>query len=92
MGTKNRTLPSAVLALLLSSLCIGQETAVQQTDGGALQKEDTPSLARRLATGPITRNFVPSLEMREAADFLLTPAVLAQEAVLDGVVTTYPAE
>jgi hypothetical protein len=33
-----------------------------------------------------------SLEVRELADFLLTPALLVQEAVSDGVVLTYPEE
>ena len=33
-----------------------------------------------------------SLEVREQADFLLTPALLVQEAVSDGVVLTYPEE
>ena len=33
-----------------------------------------------------------SLEVREQVDFLLTPALLVQEAVSDGVVLTYPEE
>lgn len=33
-----------------------------------------------------------SLELREQMDFLLTPALLVQEAVSDGVVMTYPEE
>ena len=34
----------------------------------------------------------PSLAMREHNDFLLTPALLVQEAVSDGVILTYPEE
>lgn len=34
----------------------------------------------------------PSLAMREHDDFLLTPALLVQEAVSDGVILTYPEE
>ena len=33
-----------------------------------------------------------SLAVREQVDFLLTPALLVQEAVSDGVVLTYPEE
>ena len=33
-----------------------------------------------------------SLATRESVDFLLTPALLVQEAVSDGVVLTYPEE
>jgi len=33
-----------------------------------------------------------SLNVREVDDFLLTPALLVQEAVSDGVVLTYPEE
>jgi hypothetical protein len=34
----------------------------------------------------------PSLEVREQLDFNLTPALLVQEAVSDGVILTYPEE
>jgi len=33
-----------------------------------------------------------SLAQREPSDFLLTPALLVQEAVSDGVILTYPEE
>ena len=33
-----------------------------------------------------------SLEVREQDDFLLTPALLVQEAISDGVILTYPEE
>jgi len=33
-----------------------------------------------------------SLEVREVDDFLLTPALLVQEAVSEGVILTYPEE
>jgi hypothetical protein len=38
------------------------------------------------------RMFDTSLGVREQVDFLLTPALLVQEAVSDGVVLTYPEE
>ncbi|MDR1382867.1 MAG: hypothetical protein LBJ67_03325 [Planctomycetaceae bacterium] len=34
----------------------------------------------------------PSLEMCENVDFLLTPAILVQESITEGVILTYPEE
>jgi hypothetical protein len=34
----------------------------------------------------------PSFEMRENVDFLLTPAILVQECLSEGVIFTYPEE
>ena len=48
--------------------------------------------AMRSATRTATIGFSPSLEMKENADFLLTPALLMQEALSDEVITTYPSE
>jgi len=39
-----------------------------------------------------TRGFSPSLEMKENVDFLLTPALLVQEAISDDIIITYPSE
>jgi hypothetical protein len=39
-----------------------------------------------------TQPFDPSLEMKENVDFLLTPALIVQQAVSDNVVITYPSE
>jgi hypothetical protein len=36
--------------------------------------------------------FGPSLEMRENVDFLLTPALLVQEAISTDIIPTYPCE
>lgn len=36
--------------------------------------------------------FEPSLEMKENVDFLLTPALLVQEAISKDIVVTYPSE
>jgi hypothetical protein len=49
-------------------------------------------MAKRLATGPAVANFAPSLETREVADFLITPALVIQEAISEQVVPTYPSE
>jgi hypothetical protein len=47
-------------------------------------------MAARLAPSSAMSDL--SLAMRENVDFLLTPALLVQEAVSDGVVLTYPEE
>lgn len=39
-----------------------------------------------------TKVFEPSLEMKENVEFLLTPALLMQEAITDDIVITYPTE
>jgi hypothetical protein len=48
--------------------------------------------ALRSATRSVTGGFRPSLEMKENVDFLLTPALLMQEALSDEIITTYPSE
>jgi hypothetical protein len=48
--------------------------------------------AQKLAFGAVAGNFASSLDMQEAADFLLTPALVEQEAISDAVVITYPME
>jgi hypothetical protein len=51
-----------------------------------------PPVPRR-KTQVLVGNLVsPSQEMKENVDFLLTPAILVQEAVSSGVVPTYPTE
>jgi len=48
--------------------------------------------AMRSATRMATTGFRPSLEMKENADFLLSPALLMQEILSDEIITTYPSE
>ena len=49
-------------------------------------------IARGLASGFGLGAFQPSLEMKESADFFLTPALLVQEAICDDIIITYPTE
>lgn len=49
-------------------------------------------IARGLAAGSGLGLFQPSLEMKENADFFLTPALLVQEALSDNIIITYPTE
>ena len=48
--------------------------------------------ARKLASNHPLVNFDVSLAVKEDADFLLTPALLVQEALREDVVVTYPTE
>ena len=49
-------------------------------------------IAKKIASDYGLGPFKPSLEMKECADFLLTPALLVQEALSDDIVITYPTE
>ncbi|MBN1508224.1 MAG: hypothetical protein JW955_15350 [Sedimentisphaerales bacterium] len=50
------------------------------------------SASQEIAGQPLLANFNLSLETKENADFLLTPALLVQEALRDDTVITYPTE
>jgi hypothetical protein len=69
--------------------------------GGAGPEREPPSAAPRtegravasLIAGQLSASgFDPSLEAKEAVDFLLTPALLVQDALSDDVILTYPTE
>ena len=40
----------------------------------------------------VTTNFQTSLNVKEDVDFLLTPALLVQEAISEDIIMTYPSE
>jgi len=50
-----------------------------------------PTVRKQILTAAM-QVFEPSLEMKENVDFLLTPALLVQEAISEGIVITYPSE
>ena len=80
-------------------LCLGMG-AVQAPDRGmppGTRKLTNAQTARERVTMPLPIQATVSmadvsLRVRELDDFLLTPALLVQEAVSDGVVLTYPEE
>jgi hypothetical protein len=94
-----------VLTCVLFCLAMG---AAKVADGGTPPEfgRDLPPGVRRLVNAPTDaergtvqrhlgvsfRMADASLEVREQVDFLLTPALLVQEAVSDGVILTYPEE
>lgn len=55
-------------------------------------KARAEAAALQAAVKTATMGFRPSLEMKENVDFLLTPALLVQEAMSDDLIITYPSE
>jgi hypothetical protein len=55
-------------------------------------KSESMTEVDRKILSAATQHVRPSLEMKENVDFLLTPALLVQEAASRGNVTTYPSE
>ena len=87
----------ALLAMLLSALLspvFGGDRMgpMRRPDARALPKAQRETMAQQIATQASIGNFQASLEMKEHADFLLTPALLVQEALSENTVQTYPAE
>lgn len=61
-------------------------------DGGSALLEDTGGRAEAIARDHVAGNVRPSLEMKECVDFLLTPALLIQQSLSEGVIPIYPTE
>ncbi len=55
-------------------------------------RDRAKATAMQAAVKSATAGFAPSLEMKENADFLLTPALLVQEAISENLIITYPSE
>ena len=61
--------------------------------GSNIKTETLPeSIAKEIGSQARLRNFTLSLEVKENTDFLLTPALLVQEALREDVIITYPTE
>jgi hypothetical protein len=72
---------------VFACLAGGQHAPVVQSAG-----PPDRARARRIAENRMAVNFSPSLQVKEATDFLLTQALLMQQAVSEGVIITYPSE
>jgi len=84
----------ALLLLVLLTQVMGdnQKPRPPRSRSGLIPEEQKQQIAGRLASGYGLGTFKPSLEMKENADFLLTPALLVQEAISNDIVITYPTE
>lgn len=82
----------AVLTSVVLSFATGSDRMLGQ--GVPLQAQGAPEdramAHRHLGVNPQMVDF--SQHIREHVDFLLTPALLVQEAISDGVILTYPVE
>ena len=88
-----RVLVAIVLLLLLSHVLRGdQASRPSRSKKVSVPEAHKQRIARGLAAGYGLGNFKPSLAMKENADFLLTPALLVQEAISDDIIITYPTE
>lgn len=82
-------------SLLVTCLSLRAQTPVAGDSPELGKTVVAPKRRERLpeqAIAGIKGSFDASLEMRENADFLLTPALLIQEAISEGIVVTYPSE
>lgn len=63
-----------------------------EVKGQHVQSSQREIIDKKLLSTQMTAPFDSSLEMKENVDFLLTPALIVQEALSDDVVLTYPTE
>lgn len=78
-----------VLLIILFSLLIALDSFGRKSTEG----ESSEWLeARKIATTNSQAFYGPSVEMRENVDFLLTPAIMVQQAIDPESIITYPNE
>jgi hypothetical protein len=84
----------ALLLLILFTQVLGdnQRRRPPTPKSGTISEAHKRRIAGQIASNYGLGPFQPSLEMKENADFLLTPALLVQEALSDDIVITYPTE
>ena len=84
----------AILFLVLLSHVLGNEQAPAplRSRNTVVPEAHKERIAKKIASGYGAGPFQPSLEMKENVDFLLTPALLVQEAISEDIVVTYPTE
>ena len=84
----------ALLLLILLTQVLGdnQSPRSPRSRSGPVSEAHKQRIAGQIASVYGLGPFQPSLEMKENADFLLTPALLFQEAISNDIVITYPTE
>jgi len=86
-------LSAALVPICLSLICFNSVSALAKDPNIAADpRQRSRAAALRAASRAATMGFSPSLEMKENVDFLLTPALLVQEAISDDIIITYPSE
>jgi len=87
-----RVLLVIVLLILLSQVLGSNPPSLQRSRNVPVPEAHKERIAMRIASGYGLGLFQPSLEMKEHMDFLLTPALLVQEAISEDIIITYPTE
>jgi hypothetical protein len=81
-----------LLAIVVSRLGNPKKQLLLHQDQSRLSNEQIFKEDPLLRQGSYSGATDPSFEMRENVDFLLTPAILVQECISDGVILIYPEE
>jgi len=88
----------AVLVGIVVVLCLcllpagSRASSDKEVDNSVSILDRADPMVRKQILTAAMQVFEPSLEMKENVDFLLTPALLVQEAISEDVVITYPSE
>jgi len=77
-----------LICALAVLILLGGARAGKPARADAPLRLTAPAAVERMAS----RNLAPSLAAREAAEFLITPAMLVQQGITEGSVVTYPGE
>jgi hypothetical protein len=73
-------------------VCFSAALAVSPAERLPYNRSSTSEkLATKLVVDSFAPSFAPSLEVKEAADFLITPALLVRDALTNGI-GSYPTE
>lgn len=81
-----------VLLACCAAAVVTSRTSTDANDVSSALSAALEQAVRKQVEERVTRNFEPSLEMRENVDFLLTPALLVQNAISSDLAVTYPSE
>lgn len=103
MSLANRAIGNRVRTCILLLWCLPLPLSCRtanSTDCGKVVETSTASAQTRsrgahlpsTASDNLTNTFRSSLEMKENVDFLLTPAILVQQAMQDDAIVIYPSE
>ena len=86
------TLTPLFLTCALSAVGLSDGPLQLNSGSANLAANSRFGTATKLAAGIAIQNFTPSLEMQEDTDFVVTTAILVQEAISQNIVLTFPAE
>lgn len=85
---------ASLIGLFLAIFCLGSHAtqSVSTNKQNVTPAVNMQQIAERVTANNLAGDFIVSVEVKEASDFLLTPALLVQEILLEEVLPTYPRE